>query len=92
MATKELKEISVHEELKEIFIPKLAGSKTQPPLTGSVNGKNFSLPRNKVSAVPLSVYEVIKRSIEAEEMADEYRVTLQSKLIEKAEEEAALLK
>lgn len=92
MATKEKENVSVHEELKEIFIPKLTGSKTQPPFIGSVNGKNFSLPRNKVAKVPPAVYEVIKRSLEAEEMADEYRVTLQSKLIEKAEEEAALLK
>ena len=77
-------------ELKEITIPRLEGSKHQPPLTGSVNGKAFSLPRMKTVNVPPDVYEVVKRHIDAETYATEYSIALQKELKDKSKAEAEL--
>lgn len=89
MAEKETK-TTKKEELFEIDIPKLEGSKLQPPLTGSVNGKAFSLPRMKRVKVPAEVYEVVRRSIDAENYASQYSIELQKKLMEDAKKEAEL--
>lgn len=76
-------------ELKKIFIPKLAGSKHQPPLEGSVNGKAFLLPRNQWCEVPNDVYEVVERSLKAEDAADNYYNNIQKQLLDRSKEEAA---
>lgn len=85
-----LEEPKALKEFKEITVPKLEGSKLQPPLTGSVNGKAFSLPRMKKVKVPPDVYEVVQRSIDAENYANEYSIALQKELKDKAKAEAEL--
>lgn len=79
-------------EKKSIFVPKLPNSKHQPPLEGSVNGKAFLLPRGKTSEVPPEVYEVVKRSIDGEDRAEEYYNGIQAELFRKAEAEAEGMK
>lgn len=78
-------------ELKRIFIPKLAGSKNQPPLEGSVNGKSFLLPRGQEHEVPADVYEVVDRSLKAEDAADNYYNSIQKQLLDRSKEEADLI-
>lgn len=78
-------------EKKSIFVPRLNGSKEQPPLEGSVNGKPFLLPRGQVSEVESEVYEVVERSLRAEIEAEDYYNNLQANLIKRAQAEAEVL-
>lgn len=77
-------------EMMSIYVPRLANSKNQPPLEGSVNGKGFLLPRGKTSEVPPEVYEVVARSLQSELAAEEYYNSIQAELIKKSKKEAAL--
>ena len=72
----------------KIFVPKLYGSKNQPPLTGSVNGKNFALPRGQESEVPAEVFEVVSRSLASEDAADTYYANLNRELLKQSKKEA----
>lgn len=85
MATKNL-------EKKSIFVPRLPNSKAQPPFEGSINGRDFVLPRGVVSEVDAAVYEIVERSLQAEVEAEDYYNNLQATLIQRAREEAQLLK
>ena len=78
-------------EMKSIFVPRLNGSKEQPPLEGSINGKPFLLPRGEVSEVEADVYEIVERSLRAEIEAEDYYNNLQANLIKRAQAEAELL-
>lgn len=78
-------------EKKKIFVPRLNGSKEQPPLEGSVNGKPFLLPRGQVSEIESEVYEVVERSLRAEIEAEDYYNNLQANLIKRAQAEAEVL-
>lgn len=78
-------------EKKSIFVPRLNGSKEQPPLEGSVNGKPFLLPRGQVSEIESEVYEVVERSLRAEIEAEDYYNNLQANLIKRAQAEAEVL-
>lgn len=57
---------------KEIFVPKVPNSRDQPDVVASVNGRHFSVQRGKPVEVPLPIWEVIKRSLDAEEEAERY--------------------
>ncbi|MCM1545260.1 MAG: hypothetical protein NC110_08175 [Ruminococcus sp.] len=55
---------------KPITIPRLAGSKEQPDIIASVNGRIFQIQRGKTVEVPEPVYEVLERSFKAETEAE----------------------
>ena len=75
-------------EKMSIFVPRLANSKNQPPLEGSVNGKAFLLPRGKTSEVPPEVYEVVARSLYNETAAEDYYNNIQLELMARSAQEA----
>lgn len=75
-------------KLMNIFIPRLPNSTAQPPLEGSVNGKAFLLPRGQYVDVPPEVYEVVKRSLDNETVAEDYYRNVQKELMAKSKKEA----
>ena len=89
-ATEGNNSVAAEKELKRIFIPKLPGSKNQPPMEGSVNGKSFLLPRNQWVELPDDIYEVVKRSLDAEDKADDYYSNVQKELIARSRAEETL--
>ncbi|MGN1419217.1 MAG: hypothetical protein ACI4W6_07795 [Acutalibacteraceae bacterium] len=73
------KKIDPWNEKEEIFVPRLANCKEQPDLIASVNGRTFQIQRGKKVEVPKPIAEVIKRSLEAEEKADDFYYSSASK-------------
>ena len=59
----------VKDDRVEVFIPK-GQANEDPNLFVSVNGKNYLLPRGKMSKVPPEMAEEMRRANEAEEMMD----------------------
>lgn len=74
-----------------VFVPKLPNSKTQPPLTGQINGKAFSIPRGVVSYVSPDVYEVVTNSLKNSDEAEEYYNTVNALLQARAEQEGKMI-
>lgn len=57
---------------KTIFIPKIPNSREQPDVVASVNLRHYSIQRGKPVEVPLPIYEVVKRMLDAEEEAEDF--------------------
>ena len=57
---------------KPIMIPKIPNSRDQADVVASVNGRHFSIQRGKTVEVPLPIYEVVKRSIDAAEEEESF--------------------
>lgn len=57
---------------KSILIPKIPNSRDQADVVASVNGRHFSIQRGKQVEIPLPIYEVVKRSLEAAEEAERF--------------------
>lgn len=74
--TKEAKNVAAENDpwkiMKEIFVPKVPNSRDQPDVVASVNGRHFSVQRGKPVMVPAPIWEVIKRSLDAETEAERF--------------------
>lgn len=74
--TKEAKNVAAENDpwknMKEIFVPKVPNSRDQPDVVASVNGRHFSVQRGKPVMVPAPIWEVIKRSLDAEAEAERF--------------------
>lgn len=66
---------SKNTEKVEIFIP-AAGANEDPNLLIGINGRNYVLPKGKMTKVPPEVAEEYKRSLLAQQTADENRAAL----------------
>lgn len=55
---------------RSIAIPRLNGSREQPDIIASVNGRVFQIQRGTTVEVPEPIYEVLQRSFEAEAQAE----------------------
>ncbi|MBR3815130.1 MAG: hypothetical protein IKJ27_00215 [Clostridia bacterium] len=76
------------EEKLSIYVPRLPNSKNQPPLEGSINGKPFALPRGVWSEVSPAVYEIVSRSLQNQDEADDYYNSVNAMLNKRAKQEA----
>lgn len=65
-----VKPASPWDEKIPITTPRLAGSKEQPDIIASVNGRVFSIKRGVTVEVPKPIYEVLERSFKAEMQAE----------------------
>lgn len=82
MAAKSVSEhtqdVKATEEIVEVFLPKVPGE--TPSVWVGVNGEGWQFPRGKKTKVPKRVADVLERSQQAQDDADEYSDEEQKKM------------
>lgn len=66
------KKYNAWDDMVSILIPRLQGSKDQPDVIASVNGRVFQIQRGVRVDVPKPIAEVINRSLDFEIEAEDY--------------------
>lgn len=69
-------DVASAEEMYTIRLPRLKGNNAQQTEFFSVNGRNYLVERGKNVTVPKEVYEVYMNSLDAEDAADEFAVSV----------------
>ena len=65
-------------DMREIYLPR-APRGDEPTMFAGVNGRTYLLPYGKKSVVPLPVYEVIMRKLEADAALDRLMAEIPNK-------------